>query len=164
MSIQSTSTAAYRTDHITPSVWHTELPASPSSNRKQDPITGKGLNPVQIASSSYISTKMANINTVDINHLKKGEVNLGVSACAPRTSHRHFCNAFSYRSCSSQLTPLSQTSIMAVQFNGGVVIGADTRTTTGSYIVSSALKMSRLKGPNRADVCFLRYSLSYCTP
>jgi 20S proteasome subunit beta 1 len=29
-----------------------------------------------------------------------------------------------------------QTSIMAVQFEGGVVIGADSRTTTGSYIVS----------------------------
>jgi len=26
---------------------------------------------------------------------------------------------------------------MAVQFNGGVVIGADSRTTTGSYIVRS---------------------------
>lgn len=25
---------------------------------------------------------------------------------------------------------------MAVQFEGGVVIGADSRTTTGSYIVS----------------------------
>lgn len=33
----------------------------------------------------------------------------------------------------------SQTSIMAVQFNGGVVIGADTRTTTGAYIVSSSM-------------------------
>lgn len=29
-----------------------------------------------------------------------------------------------------------QTSIMAVAFEGGVVIGADSRTTTGSYIVS----------------------------
>ncbi|TDL29697.1 20S proteasome subunit [Rickenella mellea] len=28
------------------------------------------------------------------------------------------------------------TSIMAVQFNGGVVIGADSRTTTGSYIAN----------------------------
>ena len=28
-----------------------------------------------------------------------------------------------------------KTSIMAVQFDGGVVIGADSRTTTGSYIV-----------------------------
>lgn len=27
------------------------------------------------------------------------------------------------------------TSIMAVQFKDGVVIGADSRTTTGSYIV-----------------------------
>ena len=26
---------------------------------------------------------------------------------------------------------------MAVQFEGGVVIGADSRTTTGSYIVST---------------------------
>lgn len=29
-----------------------------------------------------------------------------------------------------------QTSIMAVAFNGGVVIGADSRTTTGSYIAN----------------------------
>jgi hypothetical protein len=28
-----------------------------------------------------------------------------------------------------------QTSIMAVQFDGGVIVGADSRTTTGSYIV-----------------------------
>lgn len=48
---------------------------------------------------------MANINSVDIKHLKNGEVNLG-------------------------------TSIMAVQFDGGVVIGADSRTTTGSYIAN----------------------------
>lgn len=27
-----------------------------------------------------------------------------------------------------------QTSIMAVEYNGGVVIGADSRSTTGSYI------------------------------
>jgi hypothetical protein len=34
-------------------------------------------------------------------------VNLGVSACLPRTSHYHFCNAFSYRSHSSRLTIVS---------------------------------------------------------
>lgn len=45
------------------------------------------------------------INTVNIERLKKGEVNLG-------------------------------TSIMAVAFDGGVVIGADSRTTTGSYIAN----------------------------
>ncbi|RLV93835.1 Proteasome subunit beta type-1 [Spathaspora sp. JA1] len=42
---------------------------------------------------------------VDINHLKKGEVNLG-------------------------------TSIMAVKFQDGVILGADSRTTTGSYIAN----------------------------
>ncbi|OUM52293.1 hypothetical protein BVG19_g1469 [[Candida] boidinii] len=42
---------------------------------------------------------------VDINHLKKGEVNLG-------------------------------TSIMAVTFADGVILGADSRTTTGSYIAN----------------------------
>lgn len=31
---------------------------------------------------------------------------------------------------------------MAVQFDGGVVIGADSRTTTGSYIVSRLLSLS----------------------
>lgn len=43
--------------------------------------------------------------SVDINHLKKGEVNLG-------------------------------TSIMAVKFKDGVILGADSRTTTGSYIAN----------------------------
>lgn len=43
--------------------------------------------------------------SVDINHLKKGEVNLG-------------------------------TSIMAVKFKDGVVLGADSRTTTGAYIAN----------------------------
>lgn len=43
--------------------------------------------------------------SVDINHLKKGEVNLG-------------------------------TSIMAVNFKDGVILGADSRTTTGSYIAN----------------------------
>lgn len=42
---------------------------------------------------------------VDINHLKKGEVNLG-------------------------------TSIMAVVFKDGVILGADSRTTTGAYIAN----------------------------
>lgn len=32
---------------------------------------------------------------------------------------------------------------MAVQFNGGVVIGADSRTTTGSYIVRLRFNFSR---------------------
>lgn len=43
--------------------------------------------------------------SVDINHLKKGEVSLG-------------------------------TSIMAVTFKNGVILGADSRTTTGSYIAN----------------------------
>jgi len=42
---------------------------------------------------------------VDMEHLKKGEVDLG-------------------------------TSIMAVNFNGGVILGADSRTTTGAYIAN----------------------------
>ncbi|EPT02773.1 hypothetical protein FOMPIDRAFT_1022687 [Fomitopsis schrenkii] len=45
------------------------------------------------------------METIDINRLKSGEVNLG-------------------------------TSIMAVQFKDGVVVGADSRTTTGSYIAN----------------------------
>ncbi|ODV96505.1 hypothetical protein PACTADRAFT_49837 [Pachysolen tannophilus NRRL Y-2460] len=43
--------------------------------------------------------------TVDIEHLKKGEVSLG-------------------------------TSIMAVTFKDGVILGADSRTTTGAYIAN----------------------------
>lgn len=43
--------------------------------------------------------------SVDINHLKKGEVSLG-------------------------------TSIMAVKFKDGVILGADSRTSTGTYIAN----------------------------
>ncbi|EGC44022.1 proteasome component [Histoplasma capsulatum var. duboisii H88] len=42
---------------------------------------------------------------IDMNHLKKGEVNLG-------------------------------TSIMAINFKHGVILGADSRTTTGAYIAN----------------------------
>ena len=36
------------------------------------------------------------------------------------------------------------TSIMAVQFKDGVIIGADSRTTTGSYIVCYILYSDQL--------------------
>ena len=36
-----------------------------------------------------------------------------------------------------------KTSIMAVQFKGGVIVGADSRTTTGSYIVSTDISLVR---------------------
>lgn len=41
----------------------------------------------------------------------------------------------SVRPSDALLTSNEQTSIMAVQFKDGVVIGADSRTTMGSYIV-----------------------------
>ena len=31
---------------------------------------------------------------------------------------------------------ISQTSIMAVEYNGGVIIGADSRTSTGIYVAN----------------------------
>lgn len=38
-----------------------------------------------------------------------------------------------------------QTTIMAVEFNGGVIIGADSRTSTGSYVANrTADKLTRL--------------------
>eukprot|EP00047_Mylnosiga_fluctuans_P002172 m.223459 g.223459 ORF g.223459 m.223459 type:complete len:217 (+) comp10929_c0_seq1:31-681(+) len=40
---------------------------------------------------------------------------------------------------------MTGTSIMAVEFNGGVVIGADSRTTTGSYIANRVTdKLTRI--------------------
>jgi 20S proteasome alpha/beta subunit len=44
-----------------------------------------------------------------------------------------------------------QTSIMAVQFEGGVVVGADSRTTMGSYIVRAPIRIygCALKYPRR---------------
>lgn len=59
-----------------------------------------------------------------MNRLKSGEVNLGV--CILKRSFTSIAHLF--HAC-------PQTSIMAVQFDKGVVIGADSRTTTGSYIV-----------------------------
>lgn len=67
-----------------------------------------------------VLAQMEHIN-IDMNRLKSGEVNLGVGN----------------QSILHPKDPLTcvQTSIMAVQFDNGVVIGADSRTTTGSYIV-----------------------------
>lgn len=62
---------------------------------------------------------MNDILAPDLMHLKTGDINLGVSRL--------------------QLAKYGadlQTSIMAVTFDGGVVLGADSRTTSGSYIVS----------------------------
>ena len=42
-----------------------------------------------------------------------------------------FVCAGEYGEADSPLYPFSQTTIMAVQFDGGVVLGADSRTTTG---------------------------------
>jgi hypothetical protein len=42
----------------------------------------------------------------------------------------------------SKLT-FNQTTIMAVQFKDGVVVGADSRTTTGSYIGKETSKFSK---------------------
>ena len=54
--------------------------------------------------------------SVDINHLKKGEANLG-------------------------------TSIMAVKYRDGVLLGADSRTTTGSYIANRVTdKLTQVHG------------------
>ena len=53
--------------------------------------------------------------STDIQHLKKGEVNLG-------------------------------TSIMAVSFKDGVILGADSRTSTGAYIANRVTdKLTRLQ-------------------
>ena len=65
------------------------------------------------------------METIDFNRLKTGEVNLGVCfLCLLLLSYKN-------------LTSFLQTSIMAVQFKDGVIVGADSRTTTGSYIVRS---------------------------
>ena len=68
-------------------------------------------------------------NHVDgsLSFLKDGEVDLGVSLC-PRTQQH---------ARTLPLTPLvPQTSIMAVAYDGGVVMGADSRTSTGAYIAN----------------------------
>lgn len=77
-----------------------------------------------MASSSYPTTL-----TPDISHLKSGEVNLGVSYRPLPPSSRS-------NQPKRANTRYTQTSIMAVAFNGGVVVGADSRTTTGAYIAN----------------------------
>jgi hypothetical protein len=72
-----------------------------------------------------------------MDRLKTGEVNLGVR----RVSLNNHTSTISFPRTVLNLTAhrstktCMQTSIMAVQFEGGVVVGADSRTTTGSYIV-----------------------------
>jgi 20S proteasome alpha/beta subunit len=48
--------------------------------------------------------------------------------------------------CVLALTPFAdlQTSIMAVAYDGGVIMGADSRTTMGSYIVSGRARWVEL--------------------
>ena len=70
------------------------------------------------------------MEVIDIARLKSGEVNLGVSFV-------HDC----LRTRVNDVLG-TQTSIMAVQFKDGVVVGADSRTTTGSYIVCSLMLRS----------------------
>lgn len=84
---QSTSTAAYSYHTFRPT--HRAYCITPRTNKEAFTSTRRlhlkrksCLN--SIAASLCHPLKMANINTVDINHLKKGEVNLGVSASAPR--------------------------------------------------------------------------------
>jgi hypothetical protein len=71
------------------------------------------------------------METIDMDRLKTGEVNLGV--------RRRYYFLPPANGAQSDRSPynqnVSQTSIMAVQFDGGVIVGADSRTTTGSYIV-----------------------------
>lgn len=65
------------------------------------------------------------MEAIDMDRLKTGEVNLGVRILSsPCAIFAHLTDR-----------PCGQTSIMAVQFDGGVIVGADSRTTTGSYIV-----------------------------
>lgn len=63
----------------------------------------------------------------DVSRLKSGEVNLGAFQVWIIERERHQLNM----TCGYQ-----GTSIMAVTYKGGVVLGADSRTTMGSYIVS----------------------------
>jgi hypothetical protein len=79
------------------------------------------------------------MESIDMDRLKTGEVNLGVRErlLRPFSSHNslHLIASMSH----------GQTSIMAVQFEGGVVVGADSRTTTGSYIVRLTPSSSSFK-------------------
>lgn len=71
--------------------------------------------------------------------LKPGEVATGVRfflmphlQLAPSHLLRSLHSPFLNRSCS----PIRQTTIMAVEFDGGVVLGADSRTSTGTYVAN----------------------------
>ena len=43
----------------------------------------------------------------------------------------------------------AQTTIMAAAYDGGVVLGADSRTSTGNYVVRFTALLSRLCAPAR---------------
>lgn len=65
--------------------------------------------------------------TPDVSRLKAGEMNLGVRCYLPLRARRTKLIS---------LPSSSKTSIMAVAFDGGVVVGADSRTTMGSFIAN----------------------------
>ena len=70
-------------------------------------------------SGSLLLSALRAAHTCHVARLKKGEVDLGV------------------RKAEGRRVLTAQTSIMAVAYKGGVILGADSRTTMGPYIVCS---------------------------
>ena len=52
---------------------------------------------------------------------------------APAAGRTHLCDLVPSEFSQEESTG---TSIMAVEFDGGVIVGADSRTTTGAYIAN----------------------------
>jgi 20S proteasome subunit beta 1 len=51
-------------------------------------------------------------------------------------------------------SPCVQTTIMAASFKGGVVLGADTRTSTGAYVANRVTnKLTQLAEKVRSSRC-----------
>ncbi|KAF0979883.1 hypothetical protein FDP41_001036 [Naegleria fowleri] len=74
-------------------------------------------------------------NTHDLFHSKDKPV---THPSAPLLQHNNYSEALPFEDPLRDMQEAHSmgTSIMAVEFDGGVVIGADSRTTTGSYIAN----------------------------
>ena len=72
--------------------------------------------------------------------LREGEVSMGVRHHPQHQYTFFFARVLTARSAKANIRVLIvcclQTTIMAVTFDGGVVLGADSRTSTGNYIAN----------------------------
>lgn len=73
---------------------------------------------------------------IDMNHLKSGEVKFVLSSVSVDLANLSQSRNLDVSLDRSSLRPSIDDSSMAINFKDGVILGADSRTTTGAYIAN----------------------------